>query len=75
MAGKQIIYNCMVATLNQPQYQPWPVEDQVAKLEALRELGVDQFGLYLQHDAKDATLAAFGELVMPNVGERVSAKT
>jgi probable F420-dependent oxidoreductase len=44
-----------------------PVEEHVAKLEALRELGVDQFGLYLQHDNKDETLAAYGSQVMPRV--------
>jgi probable F420-dependent oxidoreductase len=43
------------------------VEEHVAKLEALRELGVDQFALYLQHDSKDATLAAYGDAVIPAV--------
>jgi probable F420-dependent oxidoreductase len=43
------------------------VADHVAKLEALRELGVDQFGLYLQHDTKDETLAAYGDHVIPLV--------
>ena len=37
-------------------------------------LGVDQFALYLQHDAKDATLAAYGDQVMPAVNVR-AAKT
>ena len=31
--------------------------EQIRRLEELRELGVDQFAIYLQHDAKDATLA------------------
>jgi probable F420-dependent oxidoreductase len=44
-----------------------PVEDQVAKLEELAGLGVDQFALYLQHDDKDGTLAAYGEHVIPQV--------
>ncbi len=52
-----------------------PPETQIARLQELAALGVDQFALYLQHDAKDATLQAFGELVIPFVGERVSAKT
>lgn len=43
------------------------VDSQVAKLEALRELGVDQFALYLQHDAKDETLAAYGDHVIPRI--------
>jgi probable F420-dependent oxidoreductase len=44
-----------------------PVEAQVAKLEELAGLGVDQFALYLQHDDKDGTLAAYGEHVIPQV--------
>jgi probable F420-dependent oxidoreductase len=42
-----------------------PPADQVARLEELAALGVDQFALYLQHDAKDDTLAAYGADVMP----------
>ena len=52
-----------------------PVERQVERLKELRDLGVDQFALYLQHDAKDATLAAYGERVIPAVNTRVAAKT
>lgn len=52
-----------------------PPEAQVAKLEELKALGVDQFGLYLQHDAKDATLQAFGEKVIPQVNVPEAAKT
>ena len=44
-----------------------PVERHVERLTAMRDLGVDQFALYLQHDAKDATLAAYGEHVIPAV--------
>ncbi len=51
------------------------VDAQVAKLEALRELGVDQFALYLQHDNKDETLAAYGDRVIPLVNAPPSAKT
>jgi probable F420-dependent oxidoreductase len=51
-----------------------PVEAQVARLNELRELGVDQFALYLQHDAKDDTLAAYGDLVIPAVNTRNPAK-
>ena len=32
--------------------------DHVAKLGHLRDLGVDQFGVYLMHDDEDATLDA-----------------
>jgi probable F420-dependent oxidoreductase len=52
-----------------------PIEAQVARLEQLRELGVDQFALYLQHDAKSETLAAYGDKVMPAVNIRKAAKT
>src|SRR3954454_8806470 len=35
-----------------------PVENHLARLNQLKDLGVDQFALYLQHDAKEQTLAA-----------------
>ncbi len=50
-----------------------PVEHQVERLEEMRALGVDQFALYLQHDAKDTTLTAYGERVMPAVNVRAAA--
>jgi len=52
-----------------------PPEAQVARLQELCDLGVDQFALYLQHDAKDATLAAYGEKIIPQVNVRAAAKT
>lgn len=52
-----------------------PAEAQVARLQELEGLGVDQFALYLQHDAKDATLSAYGEQVIPAVRERRAART
>jgi probable F420-dependent oxidoreductase len=52
-----------------------PVEAQVERLQQMREMGVDQFALYLQHDAKDTTLTAYGERVIPAVNTRVAAKT
>lgn len=51
-----------------------PPADQVARLAELAELGVDQFALYLQHDAKDATLGSYGEHVIPAVNAREAAK-
>jgi probable F420-dependent oxidoreductase len=42
-----------------------PVERHVARLRELRDLGVDQFALYLQHDDKEATLDAYGKHVVP----------
>jgi probable F420-dependent oxidoreductase len=44
-----------------------PVENHLKRLAELRDLGVDQFALYLQHDAKESTLAAYGEHVIPAV--------
>jgi probable F420-dependent oxidoreductase len=41
------------------------VEDHVAKLRELEGLGVDQFNVYLMHDAMDATLGAYGAEVIP----------
>jgi probable F420-dependent oxidoreductase len=52
-----------------------PVDSQVQRLEELKALGVDQFALYLQHDAKSETLAAYGDKVIPAVNVRRDAKT
>jgi alkanesulfonate monooxygenase SsuD/methylene tetrahydromethanopterin reductase-like flavin-dependent oxidoreductase (luciferase family) len=41
------------------------VEDHVAKLIQLKELGVDQFNIYLMHDAQEETLDAYGEEIIP----------
>ena len=51
-----------------------PVSEQVRRLNELKELGADQFAVYLQHDAKDATLGSYGEHVMPLVNQRPAAK-
>jgi probable F420-dependent oxidoreductase len=42
-----------------------PVENHVKRLTELRDLGVDQFAVYLQHDDKEATLRAYGEQIIP----------
>lgn len=52
-----------------------PVEEHIRRLNELRELGVDQFALYLQHDDNDATLSAYGRRVIPAMKETVLAKT
>jgi probable F420-dependent oxidoreductase len=52
-----------------------PPEAHVARLRELRSLGVDQFALYLQHDAKDETLRAYGERVLPDVNPRAAASS
>jgi probable F420-dependent oxidoreductase len=51
-----------------------PAERHVERLLQLQELGVDQFAIYLQHDAKEATLQAYGEAVMPAVHGATIAK-
>ncbi|GAA1514155.1 TIGR03842 family LLM class F420-dependent oxidoreductase [Dactylosporangium maewongense] len=42
-----------------------PVEQHLQRLNELKELGVDQFAVYLQHDAKESTLRAYGEQIIP----------
>ncbi len=42
-----------------------PVENHLKRLDELKDLGVDQFAVYLQHDDKDSTLAAYGEHIIP----------
>jgi probable F420-dependent oxidoreductase len=51
-----------------------PPEHHIARLGELQELGVDQFAVYLQHDAKDATLAAYGERVLPLINPPRTAR-
>jgi probable F420-dependent oxidoreductase len=43
------------------------VDDHIEKLSLLRDMGVDQFGIYLMHDDKEATLEAYGRHVIPAV--------
>ena len=52
-----------------------PPAAHIERLEHLKALGVDQFAIYLQHDAKDETLRAYGETVMPAVVDQVVAKS
>jgi probable F420-dependent oxidoreductase len=42
-----------------------PVEAHLERLAELEGLGVDQFAVYLQHDAMHATLEAYGAHVLP----------
>ena len=44
-----------------------PADAHVTKLQELAALGVDQFALYLMHDQRDATLTAYGDVVIPAV--------
>ena len=49
-------------------------EQHIEKLTALKELGVDQFAGYLQHDNKEETMRQYGEIVMPALREHIVAK-
>ena len=51
-----------------------PVDYQVQRIKELQELGAHQFSVYLQHDDMDATLAAYGNRVLPAVAAAVRAK-
>jgi probable F420-dependent oxidoreductase len=44
-----------------------PASAHVDRLQELRDLGVDQFALYLMHDDKDKTLASYGNEVISRV--------
>ncbi len=50
-------------------------DDHVAKLEQLKAIGVDQFSVYLQHDNKEETLRAYGELIMPQLRDHLTARS
>ena len=50
-----------------------PPAEHIRRLQELEALGVDQFALYLQHDDKDHTLAAYGEKIIPAVQEHIRA--
>ncbi|AKU17369.1 TIGR03842 family LLM class F420-dependent oxidoreductase [Luteipulveratus mongoliensis] len=52
-----------------------PPEEQLRRLEEYRALGVDQFALYLQHDAKDATLRSYADAVLPVINRPDAAKS
>ena len=49
------------------------VEDHLEKLNELKELGADQFNIYLMHDAMEETLDAYGEQIIPALGAKSSA--
>ncbi|MGH8875222.1 MAG: TIGR03842 family LLM class F420-dependent oxidoreductase [Acidimicrobiia bacterium] len=44
------------------------VDDHLAKLAELRDLGADQFAIYLMHDAQEQTLEAYGLSIIPALG-------
>ncbi len=43
------------------------VDDHNAKLSQLRDMGVNQFGMYLMHDYQEGTLEAYGNQIIPAV--------
>ncbi len=45
-----------------------PASDHIAKLSVLRDLGVDQFAIYLMHDDQEGTLRVYGDQVIPALG-------
>ncbi|HET9646773.1 MAG TPA: TIGR03842 family LLM class F420-dependent oxidoreductase [Microlunatus sp.] len=49
-------------------------EDHITKLKQLKDIGVDHFSGYLQHDNKEETLRVYGETIMPALREHVVAK-
>jgi len=44
-------------------------EEHIAKLSLLREMGVDQFGVYLMHDDEEGTLEAYGRHIIPAIND------
>ncbi len=42
-------------------------EQHIERLQQLKDLGVDQFAIYLMHDQKDETLSAYGQRIIPNI--------
>ena len=48
--------------------------EHIRRLTELKDLGVDQFAVYLQHDGKEATLEAYGETILPAIQELGKAK-
>jgi probable F420-dependent oxidoreductase len=51
------------------------VEDHLAKLRELESLGVDQFNVYLMHDAMDETLERYGSDIIPALSTPAGART
>jgi probable F420-dependent oxidoreductase len=49
-------------------------DQHIEKLKALKELGVDQFAGYLQHDNKEETMRVYGETVIPALRDHITAK-
>ena len=52
-----------------------PVAYQLDRLNELKELGVDQFAIYLQHDGKEETLRAYGDHLVAAMAAHVTARS
>lgn len=46
-----------------------PVERHIERMQELRDLGVDQFAIYLMHDREPETLDAYGSEIIPALAE------
>ena len=51
------------------------VEDHIAKLTTLRDMGADHFAIYLMHDAEAETLDAYGQSVLPVLAGTAAARS
>ena len=51
------------------------VEDHIAKLTTLRDMGADHFAIYLMHDEEDETLDAYGQSVLPVLAGTAAARS
>ena len=49
-------------------------DEHIRRLTELKEWGVDQFAVYLQHDGKEETLEAYGEKIIPAIQDLGKAK-
>ena len=49
-------------------------DEHLKRLKALKELGVDQFSIYLQHDGKEQTLEAYGNSILPEIAALSKSK-
>jgi len=49
-------------------------DEHICRLKELKEMGVDQFAVYLQHDGKEETLEAYGEKIIPAIQDLGKAK-
>lgn len=50
------------------------VDENIAKLKEFKNMGVNQFAGYLQHDNKEETLRVYGESVIPVLRDHITAK-